>query len=218
MSVCVQVAYTAQMKVTDPDGFKRSKKRFAALEKAAEGVTGYKEPVDGEYWWAQLLPSNGVAYLQRAAWYLWTNRKLPAPGTDDFDSIAGDLDDMAERLVDKLGISNKKGQSFDHLCFHRVSEGYWLPVDFESVLIVSNEFDGCLGSSVRMLKELEWLADALDLDLTMNHDDKKVWAARDNPGKGKAKWQKYGIESFNCLRMYRACQKSIELGAAITFS
>ena len=50
MSVCVQVAYTAQMKVCDPDGFKWSKKQYAKLAKAAlaEGVTGWTEPEDGE--------------------------------------------------------------------------------------------------------------------------------------------------------------------------
>jgi hypothetical protein len=216
MSVCVQVAFTAQMKDCDPDGFKYWKKRFADLAKVtkAKGVTGYKEPVDGEYWWAQLVPSDGVAYLQRAAWCLWRNKPLPKPGTID-DGI---LRNMAEYLADWYGSTNKKGQSFEHLCFHPADRGFWIPVDFENVLLVEQKYEGCLGSSVRLLKELESLAEALSLDLTLDHDDKKIWAARDNPGKGKAKWQKYGIESFNCLRMYRACQKSIELGAAICFS
>jgi hypothetical protein len=214
------VAYIAEIAPTGNDA-RRLKKQFNDLSKAAqaEGVNGYKEPSAGEYWWAQLVPSSGVAYLQRLAWELWRNKPLPAPGTNDEDSIHdGILFDMAEHLADWIGGTNKKGQSFEHLCFHPPRRGYWIPVEFESVLLVGDKFDGCLGSSVRLLGELEALAGALKLDLTTDHEDKKMWAAATNPGPGKARWQKYGIESFNCLRMYRACQKSIELGAAIKLS
>lgn len=216
MSVCVQVAYTAQMKVTDEEGYEHYKKWYLTLAEAAraEGVTGYQEPEGGPFWWAQLLPSDAVAYLQRCAWRLWRDKPLPPPGAVN----DGVLADMTEYIVDQLGGTNKKGQSFEHLCFHPVDRGFWIPVDFESVLLVDKKFGGCLGSSVRLLKELEALAAALGLDLTTDHEDKAVWDARDNPGAGPAKWQKYGVESFNCLRLYRACQKSVELGAAVRFS
>jgi hypothetical protein len=208
------------LKECDAEGFEWAKKRFTELAKAAKakGVTGYKEPLDGEYWSAQLVPGNGVEYLQRLAWELWRDKPLPKPGMDD-DSIDDEvLHDMAEHLIDWFGATNKKGQSFEHLCFHPTNRGYWIPVGMKRVLMVGKEFEGCLGSSVRLRQELAVIADALELDLTMTHDDKKLWHARDNPGKGRAKWQKYGVASFNCLRMYRACQKSVELGAAITFS
>jgi hypothetical protein len=215
VSLCVQVAYAAQMKECDEEGYAAHTKEYAALQKhiRGKGVLGYTEPLDGPYWWAQLVPSNGVAYLQRCAWRLWNDEPLPPPCAVDDDV----LDEMAEDLVLQLGGTNEKGQSFEHLCFHPVDRGFWVPVDFESVVLVDKRYGGCLGSSVRLLKELEALAAALKLNLTTDHNDKAVWAARDNPG-GRAKWQKYGIESFNCLRMYRACQKSLELGAAVRFS
>jgi hypothetical protein len=215
MSSTLHVGYVAEMRVCDEEGFESSRKLFAKFRKAlkAEKAPTYAEPEDGPHWWTEIHPSNGIAYLQRAAWTLWNNRPLPPVCTDGLDEDI--LDDMAERLVDKLGFKNKSGQNFDHLCFHHPRHGYWVPVDLPDVLILTNEFGGCVGSSVRLLKECEALAKAIGLPLDMDHNDKVLWHALDHPGEGGETWQRYGIESFNCLRLYCACRKSIELGAAI---
>ena len=109
----------------------------------------------------------------------------------------------------------------DHLLIHSDAEGYYLPQDFESVIFTpeSLEMPGeMVGSSQHLLAETRSIAQALELDLSMDPESDELREATEEQGEGEAKWQRYGVESFCCIRLHRAAQHSIRHGAAIVFT
>ena len=45
----------------------------------------------------------------------------------------------------------------------------------------------------------------------------EVWDAADSQGLAELQWQRYGIESYVCLRLIRACEHSMVHKAAVVF-
>jgi hypothetical protein len=107
--------------------------------------------------------------------------------------------------------------SFPHLIMHNPVWGYWVPVDFGDVIFPDKKLGigNQLGSSVRLKAECEELAAVLRLPLDLDPEVEAVRQAMYHPGKSRTRWKKYAVESHNLLALYRACQKSISLGAAI---
>ncbi|GII27032.1 hypothetical protein Pmi06nite_04740 [Planotetraspora mira] len=97
--------------------------------------------------------------------------------------------------------------------------GYYVPVDFQPVIIDERVSGGYLGSSHRLLDECLRLARLLELP-----DDLDPWsdavcdAAEGAISDPSALWQQYRVESFSCLRLIAAARTSISTGAAITFA
>jgi hypothetical protein len=58
----------------------------------------------------------------------------------------------------------------------------------------------------------------LELPLHLDPQAEEVWQASESQGHGTLQWQRYGIESFVCLRLYEACEHSLDQQAAIVFS
>ena len=111
-------------------------------------------------------------------------------------------------------------RTFDHLLLHSDAEGYYLPQDFDPVLFPPKDYQipgGIIGSSVKLKEECERLAAALQLPLELDPEGEEVWEATESQGEGDLQWQRYGIESFVCIRLYAACQRSLRNGAAIVF-
>ena len=119
-------------------------------------------------------------------------------------------------MLQKFGVGKKK-QSFDHLILHSDAEGFYLPVDFEKVIIDEDLLGGKLGSSIRLKRELERIANWLDLDLSMNIDSEEVWEAPESQNNSPVKWKNFGVESYSCLNLYHACEESIKNDCAIVF-
>jgi hypothetical protein len=71
--------------------------------------------------------------------------------------------------------------------------------------------------SQRLLDECRRLAVALQLPLDLDPESEEVWKASETQGRGDVQWQRYGIESLVCLRLYKACEHSLERQAAIVF-
>jgi hypothetical protein len=196
------------------EGFRRT---FAALRQALReaGAPEYQEPaVTGRSWALQVWPSNGLAYLQRFAAY------FPDPDGPEGWPAPGDRAAMPDPLQDEVlqdaYYLDQQGP-FQHLIFHDAEHGFWVPVDFPGVIMPA-EGTGLgpfVGSSVRLAAECERLAGLLGLPLNYDPDDRQLWHAADHPGAGPLRWQRYGIESFNLLRLHHACRKSLELRAAI---
>jgi hypothetical protein len=159
-------------------------------------------------------------HLRRIAAHLALGEELPPPGDDD---AAGDpaLQDYYQLFDDNFAEGKAGGMRFQHLIIHSDAEGYYLPVEFDEVILAepSLEIAGdMVGSSHRLLAECLELAAALELPAELDPEADEVWDAAENQGEGETKWQRYGVESHTCLRLIRACRASIATGAAVVFA
>jgi hypothetical protein len=61
------------------------------------------------------------------------------------------------------------------------------------------------------------LAALLELPLDLDPESDELFQALKSQGQGEELWQRYGIESYICLNLYLACERSLKTGAAIVF-
>ncbi|WP_455200652.1 hypothetical protein [Kaarinaea lacus] len=217
MSVVLSVGFLDEMRRCDEEGYKHYTKVFediySILEKNQK--PRYKEPkyIEGGGWWAQVNPSDGIAYLQRLAAHLWWKESLPEPAMFTEDSPLNDpaIDYELELSFTESDSANSKGQNFQHLICHSPM-GFWLPVKYKMVVW---ENKTSYGSSINLKKECEWIAQWLDLPLDIPLDNEELQDACSNPGKYQDGWKRFGIESYNCLLLHEACSRSIKLNSAI---
>src|SRR5262249_34305933 len=127
-------------------------------------------------------------------------------------------------LLTFMGDNGGKGPRFDHLLFHRIQTGYYVPLEFEEVICpegpLFDQVGGMIGSSVRLKGELEVLARAMELPLDQDPDSRELWdlASSHRDWKARKGWRRFGIESIACVQLHRAAQESVQSGAAIVFS
>jgi hypothetical protein len=219
MGVYISVGWLDEMRRCDAEGFASAKKFFKqvaqALKKAK--LPTYNEPADlkGETWGCKVFPSNGIAYLQRLAVYLWKKEDWPTPGTEDMDNPLTDpkIERAYENCYFEATEPNRKGQRFNHLVCHPCMNDYWLPVEFDEIVTV----DGAqCGSSLRLKRETQEIAKMLELPLDMDPRSAATEkATRHASRRSRTLWKKYGIEAYSCLLLYHAAAASERLGAAI---
>jgi hypothetical protein len=71
---------------------------------------------------------------------------------------------------------------------------------------------------VALQKECARLAVALEIPEGLDPEASEVWEAASPQGYPSAsRWREYGIETFTCLRLLRACDIALESGCAIVF-
>jgi len=166
---------------------------------------------------------SGLHYLRRIASHLWSGGGLPLPGGPDaaHDPLSKRYYALMEQTKTKSSPRlSMMGSGFNHLMFHSDAEGFYVPVRFDDVLFdvygigVEGEI---LGSSLSLLTECEELAKALELPLELDPEAEEVWEATEHQGSGDTCWERYGIESFTCLRLHYAARASVDCGAAIVF-
>lgn len=187
---------------------------------AAAGLPAHVEPVC-EAWGAEMYGYSGLHYLRRVAASLALRGVVPPPGDehapDDpllhqyYERATG----TARGLRRLLGRPRPRRLGFDHLMLHSDAEGYYVPIDFEQVIIVGDGAE-MIGSSQRLQAECTRLRDALGIPADLDPEGDEVWAAADAQGAGEG-WRRYGIESFTCVRLLRAAELSVARGAAIEF-
>ncbi len=219
----------------DPEGFKAWQEEFALLNRALKeaGLPEHEEPADPTVmrsWSVRAYNWNvGMNFLCRLAVYLWEGRLLPPPGNPAIVPTHENEPLMDEYLSLGMGDARRGGPRFNHLLLHRIGCGYYVPMEFEEVIYpegqLGDQVGGMIGSSVKLKRELEILAEALGLPLDQDPDSRKLWEVADEQGragdcnwKGQYDWQRYGLESIACVQLYQACLKSIEKGAAIVFN
>ena len=109
-------------------------------------------------------------------------------------------------------------RGFTHLIWHSDYCGYYVPVSFDSVICIPEEWESeasgpWLGSAPSLLKECETLAGALGYPRGWD-----VEALRAVYGtKPTAPGQRYAVEAFTCQALIRACAESIRSGCALVF-
>jgi hypothetical protein len=218
MGLNVSVGYLADLLECNP-GEPSVRRDFDAVARILKKhrIKGYKEPEQlDDGFCAKVTPSNGIAFLQRFASYF----PLDDDATADEWPVPGDDETMGNPLEDDMyedAVSLLECHPFQHLLLHSCRHGYWVPVDFPDVIFPNSRTGiDMLGSSVRLLKECDELAKLLRLPRGLTLDDPDLLDALDNPGKGRTRWKRYGIESYNLVMLRTACQVSLKTGAAVT--
>ncbi|GAA0969509.1 hypothetical protein GCM10009555_016770 [Acrocarpospora macrocephala] len=116
-----------------------------------------------------------------------------------------------------IGSAEDATGGFDHLVQHSDCEGFYVPVDFEPVLIDERVTGGYIGSSQRLLEECRRIAERLGLPEDLDPWSDKVDEAIEDRRTVLEGWQRYGVESFTCLQLMAAARQSIATGAAVVF-
>jgi hypothetical protein len=239
MGLCIEVGMLADLRENDPEGAEDLVSQLELVNEVLSDndVGEFVEP-------RELAPErrcsfemhgySGLHYLRRIAAYLDLRGELPPPG----DEAAAE-DPVLERYfkVAKHTNAPKPGfltrltgggetlasehpkLTFDHLILHSDAEGYYVPLAFPQVIYPSKDdiAGAMIGSSQELAEECRRLARALEIPDGMDPDADELWQAADSQGEGEHTWQRYGIESFTCLRLLRAAEKSIASGSAIVF-
>jgi hypothetical protein len=230
MSLNIMVGMLADLKIHDPEGFAYYQDQFSRINRVllANGLPQHDEPAELTDAGPRDFDMGGYSrlhYLRRLAAYLWAGEDEPAPGEETTldDATVQRYRDWLERYYAAAGADTTRLASrFDHLTWHSDTEGYYLPVVFKNVLIPDsylNIVGEQIGSSQALMEECQRLADFLELPLDLDPDSEPVWAAASSgQGVGDTRWERYGIESFTCLRLYHAARTSLDLGAAIVFN
>lgn len=103
-----------------------------------------------------------------------------------------------------------------HLLCHSDREGYYVPVDFEDLILDPDHEirGGVLGSSYRLRDELISIADALEIELdgASLSDDVAEKVSKQRPTEVP-----FAIERLVWLALFEAARVSIEKGTAVVF-
>ncbi|MGE4072324.1 MAG: hypothetical protein AB7E72_14230 [Lysobacterales bacterium] len=185
----------------------------------AAGLKPHVEPEDvpqDQRFSCQMWGYTGLHQLRRIAAYTALNRELYAPNGELIrdDAVVGEYYAHVQN-------GDVSALPFQHLMLHGDGEGYYVPQDFERVVnpgpACFKQVGGGIGSSYRLLSECRLLASVLELPMTMTPESPEIWAAAREPGIGSEPWSRYGIESFSCIRLIRACEASIKTGSLVVF-
>jgi hypothetical protein len=223
LALCVGVP--SEIRESDPEYVAYFEQQVEAINGVLESfeLPPHHEPFDVEderTFECDMIGYSGLHYLRRIAAHLALGRDLPPPGDD---GAASDpvLSDYYKIFDASFARGQATGIPFQHLIVHGDAEGYYLPVEFEDVIIPDPSLEiagGMLGSSHTLLRECRELAQVLELPEALSLEDEAVWAAAESQGEGEAKWERYGIESYTCLALIKACEASVETGAAVVFA
>lgn len=233
MGLCLSVGFMADLKENDPEGYENFKALMAKVNQAlnAEGLPPHHEPETvspADFISLDMFGYSGLHYLRRVAAHITFTGKLPLPGDNDSSNDplveqynTESLEEEAPKsLLSLFKKSPKISFDFNHLMHHSDCEGYYLPLDFTNVIFPDPELKipgAMIGSSHRLLQECQRLAEALSIPNDMDPESDELWEAADNQGEGDG-FQRYGVESFTCVRLIHACEASIRSGAALVYA
>jgi hypothetical protein len=224
MGLSLSVGILAELAKLDAEGYEYHQRQFAKLNQSllAAGQAPHDEqsvPGGRAPWSCAMWGYSGLHYLRRIAAHLWADQPLPPPGTEE------DVrDPVRDPYVDRacsLHYSPSHPASAAHLIWHSDAQGYYLPVAFSEVIYPADEFKipgEMIGSAVTLQEECARLATALAIPDGLDPEDPEVWECASQQGYPSAtRWREYGIETFTCLRLLRACEIALDTGCAIVF-
>ena len=228
MGLCLEVGILADLRDNDEEGYHYYRGQFRGLNSDLQRaqLPEHLEPEDCEVWSCEMFGYSGLHYLRRLAAHLDLTGQLPRPGGDDAskDPLLERYHQHANGVKAWFMSGGDKKQDFqrrfDHLILHSDAEGFYLPIDFPSVVYPEPELGiagGIVGSSQSLLRECQRIAEELQIPTNLNETSEELWEAADSQGEGDLTWQRYGIESFSCVCLIRGSLKSIETKAALVF-
>ena len=225
MGLVICVGFAAGADEADSEYQEYFEQQLEAVNEVLEsfGLPRHEEPFDLDdehlFEW-EMYGYGGLHYLRRVAAHLALRGELPEPGDEDAadDPVLADYNRIFEAAFAR---GEAAEMPFQHLIVHSDAEGYYVPVEFDAVLVPEASLEiagGMIGSSHALLRECRELAAALELPEDISADEEALLEAAENQGGGEAKWERYGVESFTCARLMRACEVSVETGAAVVFA
>lgn len=225
MGLALCVGVPSEIRESDPEYVAYFEQQVEVINGVLEsfGLPPHNEPFgveDERTFECDMIDYSGLHYLRRLAAHLALGRELPPPGDD---GAASDpvLSDYYKIFDANFARGQATGIPFQHLIVHGDAEGYYLPVEFEDVIIPDASLEiagGMLGSSHALMRECRELAKELELPEELLLEDEALFQAVENQGEGEAKWERYGVESYTCLALLKACEASVETGAAVVFA
>ena len=231
MGLSLSVGYLADVSREDSDASSSVSGDFERLNRAliAAGCKPHREPAvldPSLHFSCDMWGYSGLHHLRRIAAH--TALGLPLP-----DPVAGDAtnDFVLKRYYEKVTRSPSlmsrlfKSQHgsplrYQHLIVHSDAEGYYVPQDFPAVIFPDDNLKipgGMIGSVIRLRDECRAMSQLLGIPDGLDLESDDVLNAAEDPASGTAKWQRYGIESFSCIRLMAACDAAVKAGAAIVF-
>jgi hypothetical protein len=232
LGLSLSVGYLADLLSGDPEGSTEVSRYFERLNEALVGA-GYKphrEPVELDEslrFSCDMWGYSGLHQLRRIAAYAAFGLPMPPPlakdATDDpvlkryYAEVTQQSSLVAHIFRSRRGDSLR----YQHLIVHSDAEGYYVPQDFPKVIFPADSLKipgAMIGSVPRLKDECQALAKLLEIPDGLGAESDEVLEAAEDPGSGTVHWQRYGIESFSCIRLLAACQASLKTGAAIVFS
>ncbi len=232
MGLGITVGILVELKKLDEEGYGYYLEQFSKINQVLKeaGVGEHCESEDIAFkdtFSCDMWGYGGVHYLRRIAAYLAQGKGLPEPGDENnykgpmvdayYKKAAGSSPNIFKALFSR---KMPKKLAFEHLMIHSDCEGFYIPSDFEDVLSCPKNLKiagGFLGSSYRLYEECKELARHLELPLELDHESERLLDAAENQGGGSSKWERYGVESFTCLGLLRACEASVKYKAALVF-
>jgi hypothetical protein len=229
MGLAIEVGFLADMQQHDEEGAQWVLDELKKLDSflPACGLQPHVEPESVPCFSTEMFGYSGLHHLRRFAAHVNLRGEIPCPGDENssnnpvLNEYFALLDSPPPSFFGRLLGNKLTIREFDHLILHSDAEGFYLPQDFPEVLSPPETLEvvgGAIGSSHRLKIETESLAAALELPLDLNPDDERVWEASDSQGEGDTKWERYGVESFTCLRLHHAAVHSVKYAAAIVFT
>lgn len=212
MGLGIDVGYLADIMENDPEGVEWFQEEMAVINKALEenGIPPHVEPTK--------LPElksrcELISYPYSFLHYL---RRFYARATNDPDWDPTPVRDGEDPSEDK--IVDKQSNKFEsHLLCHSDAEGYYLPIDFEDVIVDDDEeiCGGLACSSYRLMEELVSIAPKLGIELSDGKlsDTEAQKINEESTTEASSFW----IEKIVWLSLFEAARLSLEYKTAIRF-
>ncbi|XVJ60853.1 MAG: hypothetical protein HEQ23_16260 [Tepidisphaera sp.] len=162
--------------------------------------------------------------VRRYAAYLRADR-APTPigkGNASSDPILQQYADqshgrMLSPTVFEVIPTDSPGPSFDHLVHHGDSDGVYLPFDFPNPLwLLKDDVQYSVGSSVRLLQELELLRWSIGVPADVVADDDRFFEW-DVPEACPPGWGRFMEEARPLVNLLDVARRSVETGILIHF-
>ena len=243
MGLSVVVGHLANVIANDPEEAEIALVNFERLDNAlvAEGYDRLNEPLECEFWEADMIGYSGLHALREVAAISWKGQNIPhetlldgsqrqcanALSREFFEHLSGrgNFTFIGRAFRQIFKIKEKPNQPpFVHLSVHSDCDGYYVPVAFETPIVPKRFTKGSehlwpIGSVMRLEAEVKQLARYLEIPTGVEHDDEKLHAIIDTPDRTQigALWLAQPIAAHTCLVLREACRRSLRTGAAIHF-
>ncbi len=214
MGLAVEIGVLADLAINDPEGAGWFSDSFKGVNEvlAENDLPEHIEPKElPELKRRSALNSFPYSFIHHL-------RRVYARVVNDLDWIPVEVSDGEDPARDPF-VEEESMMFSSHLLCHSDAEGFYLPIDFDEVLIDETDQQripgGLVGSSYRLRDELTEIAPKLDIKLNGNQlsDDE---AKKLNELIGSE--ENLHIEKLVWITLFEAARLSIEFKTAICFS
>lgn len=242
MGLALEVGMLSDLTVNDEEGtewFREDLKKLDGVL-ANAGLAAHAEPAESAVHSTSTYGYSGLHYLRRCAAHLQFNGSLPPPLAPDEQAMHDPLYTRysAEFVDENDGaepgtFAKASTRLFDHLIMHSDAEGFYVPQDFDRVIISDDQAYGWVGSSYALRRECARVAAALEIpsELFVDYEserflkaiqnaqaaERKGWALFRPKPAPLAPWEQHPIAGMLCAKLHGFAGHSIQTGALLVF-